>query len=389
VPNDQSQTQFTGTISGSSITAQWSDLNGGTGSITLTRTSGAAPSIDVTGAWSGTYNFTDQCSSGTKIAYTGPMTLSITQSGANAGGVITMQNVPLYDQNCKKITTLTQSMSIAGSVSGTTFSGGVFDPSGLFDFPFTATVNGGSISGTAAGASNTNTAGTFTLTQSSTAAPTAPLGGTYDGTYTESDNEINRCINIGSLTYSGGATLTVTQAGNDVSGWLTFHDAEDVTSDGFGNCVPVAIGDEVLPVYGTLANGVVTTNAPIGGGATLSFSFSGSSVTANLQDANGDVAQMTGSQSSTATPVTINSFTASPASAVAGEPVTLKWSTSNATSVSIDNNVGTQPVSGSINVFPTQTTIYTLTATGSSGTQTAHVTVTVSPRGSKRRVVKP
>ncbi len=388
-PNDPSGADWTGTVTGDSISSGWTDAAGGTGTLTLTRTSGTAPSVNTTGAWSGTYNFTDQCSNGVKVSYTGPMTVTLAQSGANAGGVVTMRNVPLYDQNCKVITNLTQSMSVAGSVAGSTLTGAVFDPSGAFDFPIGANVTSGAMSGTVNGASATNTAGTFTLTQSSTAPPAADLAGTYDGSYTETDNTISQCLNIGSLTYSGPATLTVNQAGTDVSGWLTFHNSESVSSDGFGNCVIVNSGDEVLPVYGTLASNVLTTVAPFAGlTLQLQLTFSGGSVTAQMQDSNGDVAAMTGSQSSTATPVAIISFTVAPAAVVPGQPATLTWSTANATAVSIDNNVGSQPVNGSVSVFPTQTTTYTLTATGASGTQSAKVTVTVFQPGPKRRIVK-
>ena len=75
-------------------------------------------------------------------------------------------------------------------------------------------------------------------------------------------------------------------------------------------------------------------------------------------------------------PVTINSFTATPASVSIGQSSTLTWSTSNATSVTLDQGIG--PVSGtSRSVSPTATTTYTLTASNGTDTVTAMVTVTV------------
>ena len=75
-------------------------------------------------------------------------------------------------------------------------------------------------------------------------------------------------------------------------------------------------------------------------------------------------------------------LSASPTSIFAGQSVTLTWTSTNATSVVLDNNLGAvQPVSGgSITVSPTQTTTYTATATGD-GQQiiTPGTTVTVSP----------
>ena len=70
-------------------------------------------------------------------------------------------------------------------------------------------------------------------------------------------------------------------------------------------------------------------------------------------------------------------LTAAPTTITAGNSATLTWSTTNTTSVSIDNGIGTVAASGSTTVSPTTTTTYTLTATGSGGTVTATATVTV------------
>jgi len=91
---------------------------------------------------------------------------------------------------------------------------------------------------------------------------------------------------------------------------------------------------------------------------------------------------MTGCGASTITtpskPV-INSFTASPLTITAGESSTLAWNVSDATSVSIDQGVGSSlALSSSASVSPTATTTYTLTATNTAGSVTATTTVTVS-----------
>jgi phospholipase C len=70
-------------------------------------------------------------------------------------------------------------------------------------------------------------------------------------------------------------------------------------------------------------------------------------------------------------------FSAAPTTVVAGNPATLSWTTTNATSVSIAPGIGTVPASGSTTVTPSATTQYTLTATGNAGTATAAATVTV------------
>jgi len=73
---------------------------------------------------------------------------------------------------------------------------------------------------------------------------------------------------------------------------------------------------------------------------------------------------------------TIGSFTANPKTIAAGQPVTLTWSTSNASYNLITPQVG--PVRGtSMIVMPTATTTYILDATNQFGRKTAKVTVTV------------
>ncbi len=71
----------------------------------------------------------------------------------------------------------------------------------------------------------------------------------------------------------------------------------------------------------------------------------------------------------------IASFASSPGSIVAGQSSTLSWSATGATSFSVNGNA----VNGtSLTVSPTQTTVYTLTASNSAGSAAATTTVTVS-----------
>jgi len=74
----------------------------------------------------------------------------------------------------------------------------------------------------------------------------------------------------------------------------------------------------------------------------------------------------------------INSFSASPTTITVGEPSTLSWSVTDATSVTIDNGIDTVALSGTTAVNPTTTTTYTLTATNTAGSVTATTTVAVS-----------
>ena len=65
-----------------------------------------------------------------------------------------------------------------------------------------------------------------------------------------------------------------------------------------------------------------------------------------------------------------------------GQPATLSWQTTNADSVSINNNVGVNlAATGTIEINPNETTTYTLTAYRRSQSKTAQVTVVVQQNG--------
>ncbi len=72
-------------------------------------------------------------------------------------------------------------------------------------------------------------------------------------------------------------------------------------------------------------------------------------------------------------------LTATPASITSGQSATLSWTTTNATNVSLNQNIGAITLNGSKSVSPTTNTTYTLTATGAGGTVTCSAPVTVIP----------
>ena len=74
----------------------------------------------------------------------------------------------------------------------------------------------------------------------------------------------------------------------------------------------------------------------------------------------------------------ISSFTVEPRSIERGQSATLRWQVANATDMSIDQNLGAISANGSRQVFPSNTTTYTLTARSAGGTDTRSVTVEVS-----------
>src|SRR4030042_3251059 len=75
----------------------------------------------------------------------------------------------------------------------------------------------------------------------------------------------------------------------------------------------------------------------------------------------------------------INSFSAYPSTINEGESSTLSWSVTDATSVAIDNAIGSVALTGTTAVNPTTNTTYTLTATNSAGSVTVTTIITVNP----------
>lgn len=82
-------------------------------------------------------------------------------------------------------------------------------------------------------------------------------------------------------------------------------------------------------------------------------------------------------------------LTADPTSIASGQSATLTWASQQATSVTIDQGIGTVNLNGSTTVSPTQTTTYTATAKDASGnTATATATVTLLPSGTFQNSIK-
>ena len=77
------------------------------------------------------------------------------------------------------------------------------------------------------------------------------------------------------------------------------------------------------------------------------------------------------------------SMAAGPSSIESGACANLTWATANASTVSIDNGVGSVSASGSKQVCPTSTTTYSLTANGPGGSANASATVNVAGKAAK------
>lgn len=79
-------------------------------------------------------------------------------------------------------------------------------------------------------------------------------------------------------------------------------------------------------------------------------------------------------------------LSASPSSVQAGQPVILTWSSTNATSITLEPSVGRVSAQGSTTIKPSQSTTYTVTATGPGGSAQANAQVTITPAPSPAAV---
>src|SRR5580765_4571984 len=82
-------------------------------------------------------------------------------------------------------------------------------------------------------------------------------------------------------------------------------------------------------------------------------------------------------------------LSASPVSSRAGQPVTLTWSSTNAISITLEPSMGPVAAKGSTTVRPSQSTTYTVTATGPGGSVHARAQVTITPAPPPAAVQKP
>lgn len=215
-----------------------------------------------------------------------------------------------------------------------------------------------------------------TLTRTSAQPPHSGLTGTYSGTFTAT---ILPCHKPPAVTFSGTLSGTLLQAGTAIGGFLT------ATGDKNDSCPAGTLVDappETLFVSGQISGSTIAGFIVDHKGNLQPFTatISGNTISATAAgDVPGESVTFTITRTSTSAAPSILSFSADPSTIDPGQTAALSWSTFNATSVSIDNGVGSQPVTGNTRVSPTKTTTYTLAATGPGGTATATTTVTVNP----------
>ena len=156
------------------------------------------------------------------------------------------------------------------------------------------------------------------------------------------------CPVIGSFTAS---STSITVGGSTTLRWTTTDATSTSIDQGVGSVTPVASGSKSV-------SPATTTKYTLTAGGVSGCTAATSSVTVKVKPR-------------------IDSFTADAATITEGQSTTLRWTTTNATSVSIPGTSGTLAVDGNTSISPTTTTTYTLTASNADGSNTATKKVTV------------
>jgi hypothetical protein len=226
----------------------------------------------------------------------------------------------------------------------------------------------------------TATPATITLGQSSA------LAWTVTGATTLSINQgVGAVTGTTSKTVQPTATTTYTLTATNATGTVTAQvtvtlSAPSITTS---TATPPSITAGQSSTLAWAVTGAATLSIDKGVGVVTgtSKSVSPTATTTYTLTATNASGSVTAQASVTITAVgapSIASFTATPPSITAGQSSTLAWSVTGATTVSIDQGVGTVGSASSTTVSPTATTVYTLTATGAGGTATGQVAVSVS-----------
>lgn len=338
---------------------------------------------DVAGTWTGTHQTTTHCRNGETHSESGSFVLELTQTGTSVTGAATIV-VPFLDEQCDLDEKVTLAFPLAGTASGGMFAAAITIPFAESDedpiLALNAFVSGAMMNGTLAGEQSN---GTVTLTRGSAEQPDSHLSGTYVGTFDATMHE-EGCP---SLSFTSPVELTLRQSGSALTGTMVIRDSRHYDKEPDGSCRLHEVPEDRLPVSGMLDGNSVAgfvfskTDATHSEGSTEMIPFAGSFVgdtlTATASEPTFHV-MITASRGVSPTPPVITTFTADPQTINPGGSSVLRWATSHATSVSIDNGIGAQPASGSVTVSPAATTTYTLTATGPGGTASAITTVTVT-----------
>ncbi|MDX1583354.1 MAG: hypothetical protein R3338_07100 [Thermoanaerobaculia bacterium] len=308
---------------------------------------------------------TESCD-GISVESSGSMSVVLVEQEGADIFLMSIANVALLDDFCEVETR--ESIAAGGDVviSGNQISGVV----GTAEEPanLAATISGSSMSGSF---SDEYVSGSFQVERISTGI--GGITGDYTGTYTMGAT----CASGGRAEVTSPINISIYHSGMRLGGFATLQlpsiDTSSCTASTFFNFTfPLAAS-----VSGSSFNGFIGFPSLF----SVSGSRSGSTVSGSMNSTllleNGTATgSFTVTEGAGGAP-TIDSFAALPPTTTPNIPVTLVWSTTNASSVTIEPGVGSELPDGAVAVNPAETTTYTLTATGESGNVSQQLTVSV------------
>ncbi|MES2135390.1 MAG: hypothetical protein V4449_04070 [Patescibacteria group bacterium] len=204
------------------------------------------------------------------------------------------------------------------------------------------------------------------------------------------DNGVGTVAKNGSTSVSPSVTTTYTLTGSGPSGTVTCQKTIVVESSPMPVCSADLSKDRLIwntvnatsVTINTLTAGSPVVPAPHGLSGSYNFvpALGSGTHTYNLT-ATGPGGSVLCAVTVTITPEPAPTCTlsANPTSINEGGSSTLSWTTTNVTSVNINQGIGSVTQNGSTSVSPNSSTVYTLTATGPGGTVTCAQGVTVIP----------
>jgi hypothetical protein len=238
----------------------------------------------------------------------------------------------------------------------------------------------------------------FTATPSTIdAGGTSTLAWTVDGTATltlsDGTNPVAIPSGASQVDVSPSATTTYTLTATNAGGTdtaqvtVTVATAAPQITSFTASPATIGVGDDATLAWTIVGTGTValsdgTNPVAVAPGATSVVVSPAATTTYTLTVTNAggsDSEQVTVTVDPAIDLPNIDAFTATPASIVSGASSTLAWTVTDATSVTLDDGAGPDPVAatGSLVVSPTVSTTYTLTATNADGSVDATATVTV------------
>jgi len=178
--------------------------------------------------------------------------------------------------------------------------------------------------------------------------------------------------NLGNLTTENTAIADIASPIGKLSSYSITKQPEHGSCNTTSNGITCGLGTLPLGAVGTITyTAVGVAIGTIENTAVINTSTPETDLTNNQDDA---VVVVSGGVTS----ATCDAFSASPSVILSGGSSTLSWSTTNATSVSIDNSIGSVADDGSMSVSPTANIIYILTALGTGGNDTCNTSITIS-----------